>query len=70
MLTRIQMQPRARLKTDITTARTAKLLIADDDPTNARILSLINDLSNSVLAKRRAAEIHKYVELSNSFMSS
>ncbi|KAL9082136.1 MAG: hypothetical protein Q9159_006677 [Coniocarpon cinnabarinum] len=32
--------------------------ITDDDPTNARILSLITDLGNTVLAKTRAAELH------------
>ena len=33
--------------------------ITDDDPVNARILSLISDLSNTVLAKTRAAELHR-----------
>ena len=33
--------------------------ITDSDSTNARILSLIKDLGNTVLTKTRAAELHK-----------
>lgn len=33
-------------------------MTSDDDPLNVRILTLINDVGNTVLAKNRAAELH------------
>ena len=33
--------------------------LTDDDPVNQRILNLVNDLGNTVLAKSRAAELHR-----------
>lgn len=38
-------------------------LITDNDPLNARILKLVTDLGNTVLAKRAANDLHKYVLL-------
>lgn len=35
-----------------------KAALQDDNPTNAEILRLVNDLSNSVLTKSRASELH------------
>ena len=34
-------------------------VLHDDDPINKRILNLVNDLGNTVLAKNRAAELHR-----------
>lgn len=36
----------------------AASLLQDEDPTNARILALVADLGNTVLAKARAGELH------------
>lgn len=33
-------------------------VVTDEDPLNAKILTLVNDLGNTVLAKNRAAELH------------
>ncbi|EOD47995.1 putative cytosolic regulator pianissimo protein [Neofusicoccum parvum UCRNP2] len=35
--------------------------ITDNDPLNARILKLVTDLGNTVLAKRAANDLHRYV---------
>ena len=35
--------------------------VADEDPINARILALVSDLGNTVLTKRAASDLVKYV---------
>lgn len=35
--------------------------ISDDDPFNARILSLVTDLGNTVLTKKAAGDLYSYV---------
>ena len=36
----------------------AKIPFSDEDPVTARILTLVTDLGNTVLAKRAAADLH------------
>ena len=37
--------------------------MADEDPINARILALVSDLGNTVLTKRAASDLVKYVSI-------
>lgn len=38
-----------------------RVVMTDDDPVNARILSLVVDLGNTVLTKRAASDLHRCV---------
>lgn len=42
-----------------------KAAVTDPNPLNQKILGLIVDLGNSILAKRAAADLHGYVLASN-----
>jgi hypothetical protein len=39
-----------------------KAATTDPDPTNQKILKLIVDMGNTVLSKRAASDLHKYVD--------
>lgn len=46
-----------------------KAATSDPDPLNQRILKLIVDMGNTVLSKRAAADLHRYVNVNAPFTS-
>lgn len=46
------MKPRRKAKAEASTS------VSDDDPSHARILSLVTDLGNTVLTKKAAGDLY------------
>ena len=64
-LTRFQIKPWGTASDNIRFRRKLEIRasITDSDPQNARILKLVTDLGNTVLAKKAASDLHRYVQL-------
>lgn len=63
-LTHFQIKPWATVlfsKSRVTRKLEVKTSTTDTDPLNARILKLVIDLGNTVLAKKAASDLHRYV---------
>lgn len=55
----MDLEPRARpMKPRRKPKPEAAKSISDDDPSNARILSLVTDLGNTVLTKKAAGDLY------------